>query len=45
MEGNNDKWKSWLSRKYNGLIKGRWSAKEGIFKKVLMPHKDDNVQD
>lgn len=44
MEGNKDKWKSLLSRRYNGLIKadGHWNKE---FLKILMPHKGNNVQD
>lgn len=43
MEGNKDKWKSWLCKRYNGLIKADGHQKTG-FLKVLMPHKDNNVQ-
>lgn len=44
IEGNKDKWKSWLSVRYNGLIKADGHQKRG-FLKMVMPHKGSNVQD
>lgn len=44
MEGNKDKWKSCLSRSWNGLIKTDGHQKRENLK-ILMPLKGNNAQD
>jgi len=44
IEGNKDKWKTWLSGRHNSLIKADGHQKRDILR-ILMPHKGSNIQD
>lgn len=43
MEGNKDKWKTWLSGRHNGLIKADGHQNREILR-MLMPQKSSTVQ-